>query len=686
MKKVLVTGENSYIGNSFAEYCRDDFIIDKISMRDDAWKSLSFSQYDVIFDVAGIAHSDIGKVTEDEKEHYFAVNTDLTVALAQKAKKEGVKQFIFMSSAIVYGDSAPIGKSKVITRDTVPSPSNFYGESKLRAEEGIMPLNGDGFKVVVLRAPMIYGRGSKGNFAALEKYAKKFSLFPCVKNERSVLYIGNLVEFVRLMIENGESGTFWPQNAEYCNTSELVKKIGLANGKKIRLMKGLNGCLKILSHFSGLIDKAFGNLTYDVSLSEYKEPYRRFCLDGSIADMQYDRKHVLVVSQYFYPESFRINDMCIEWVNRGYDVTVITGIPNYPMGKTFPGYGLLKRRHEIWNGVEIFRLPLIPRGSSSVGMVLNYFSFMISGIIAGKLKNIKADIVFSFELSPMMQVLAGISFAKKLHVPHYMYVQDLWPENVITVTGIKSRLIINPINRMVDRIYKNADEIFATSPSFVDAICNREIPVDRKKVHYWPQYAEEFYAPRESAEVPEIPQSDTFKIAFTGNIGFAQGLEILPEAAKRLKGEKVQFVIVGDGRFLPTFEKTVHENGLDEMFIMIPRQPAQRIPEILSACDAAFISFKNDPLWSMTIPAKLQSYMACGMPLIASADGETRRIIEEANCGMCCDIGDANALAELIRTMKDLNLSEFGRNSREYCVEHFNKKKLMDEMDGYLNP
>ena len=150
----------------------------------------------------------------------------------------------------------------------------------------------------------------------------------------------------------------------------------------------------------------------------------------------YTKKHILVVSQYFYPESFRINDMCQEWVKRGYKVTVVTGIPNYPMGKTYDGYGLTKKRHEIWNNIEIYRIPLIPRGSSSIGMMINYLSFMVSGVLAGKFKCIKADYVFSFEVSPMTQVLAGISFAKRLKVPHYLYVQDLWPENVITVTGL----------------------------------------------------------------------------------------------------------------------------------------------------------------------------------------------------------------------------------------------------------
>lgn len=376
--------------------------------------------------------------------------------------------------------------------------------------------------------------------------------------------------------------------------------------------------------------------------------------------------------------------MCQEWVKRGYKVTVVTGIPNYPMGKTFEGYGLTKKRHEIWNGIEIIRIPLIPRGSSSIGMILNYLSFMISGIIAGKLKKINADYVFSFEVSPMTQVLVGISFAKKMGVPHYLYVQDLWPENVITVTGISSPAVIKPIDKMVDYIYKNTDEIFATSPSFVEAICNRKVPVDRNKVHYWPQYAEEFYHPCVKQSVDEILEDDSFKVIFTGNIGTAQGLQVLPATAKLLKEENVRFVIVGDGRYLKEFNKEVAKYDIGEKFIMIPRQPAERIPELLCACDVAFLSFHDDPLWSKTIPAKLQSYMACGMPVIAAAKGETERIINEAGCGVCSAIGDAEELSLKIKIMMKKDLGEMGKRSWKYFESHFNKQMLMDEMEKYF--
>ena len=294
MKKILITGANSYIGTSFEKYIKDnyqnDYQIDTIDMIDGSWREKSFAGYDVVYHVAGIAHSDSGKISAEKEKLYRSVNTDLTIETAKKAKADGVKQFIFMSSAIVYGDSGKIGKKKVITKDTPVNPANCYGDSKVQAELGILPLQDDSFKVCVLRSPMIYGKNSKGNFQQLEKFAKKMKLFPYVKNERSMLYIGNLVEFVRLMIENDEQGIFWPQNAEYSNTSELVKMIGIEKGKKVHLIKGFAWLLKFMSLFTGLVNKAFGNLSYDQSMSEYKVDYRKYNLEESIKETTNETK------------------------------------------------------------------------------------------------------------------------------------------------------------------------------------------------------------------------------------------------------------------------------------------------------------------------------------------------------------------------------------------------------------
>lgn len=286
MKKILITGAGSYIGTSFEKYIKenypDGYVLDTVDMIDGGWREKDFSGYDAIFHVAGIAHSDNGKISAEKEKLYYTVNTDLTIETAKKAKADGARQFIFMSSAIVYGESAPIGKTKLITEDTPVSPANCYGDSKVRAENGILPLNDENFKVVILRPPMIYGKGSRGNYPTLAKMALKMPFFPYVKNQRSMLYVENLCEFVRLMIENGESGIFWPQNAEYSNTSELVKMIAESHGKKTRFIKGFSWALKLCGRFVGLVNKAFGNLSYDMRISDYSVDYRICSLKESI--------------------------------------------------------------------------------------------------------------------------------------------------------------------------------------------------------------------------------------------------------------------------------------------------------------------------------------------------------------------------------------------------------------------
>lgn len=396
------------------------------------------------------------------------------------------------------------------------------------------------------------------------------------------------------------------------------------------------------------------------------------------------QKHILVISQYFHPEQFRINDICTEWVKRGYKVTVVTGIPNYPQGEFYDGYDLKHKRTEEWNGIKIIRIPLVPRGKNAIGMIANYMSFVASGYIWKCFTKIKADYVFTFEVSPMTQALLGVWYSKKYKVPNYLYVQDLWPENVEIVTGIHSPIVLRPIGKMVDYIYKNCDEIFATSPSFVKEICKRGVA--EEKVHYWPQYAEDFYKPMERKSIPEIPEEDVFKIIFTGNIGYAQGLDILPKTAELLKkeGVKVKFYIVGDGRYKEEFENEINDRDVADMFQLIERQPAERIPELLAACDAAFLSFMNNPLFEKTIPAKLQSYMACGMPIIASASGETKRIIEEAECGVCCEIGDVEELKNNIFQSINKHLNQMKENSRDYYMKRFQKQVLLDQFEQYF--
>lgn len=272
MKKILITGANSYIGTSLEKWLgqyHDKYFINTIDVKGNEWREKDYSEYDIVFHVAGIAHVSSNPGME---ELYYKVNRDLTIEVAKKAKSDGVNQFIFMSSIIVYGNSK--NSKVIIDENTVPAPSNFYGLSKLQAEEGIKPLEDKKFKVVILRPPMIYGKDSKGNYPKLAKMAKKFPVFPDIDNQRSMLHIDNLCEFIRLIIENEESGTFYPQNAEYVKTSQMVKLIAEVHGNNINMVRLFNPFLSLLKSRCELIYKVFGNLVYKKSMSEYKEDYR----------------------------------------------------------------------------------------------------------------------------------------------------------------------------------------------------------------------------------------------------------------------------------------------------------------------------------------------------------------------------------------------------------------------------
>lgn len=278
MKRILVIGEHSYIGTSFRDYIQKnepDLEVALAGARDEAWKRVDLSRYDAVLHAAGKAHADVGRVSEQEKREYYRVNFELAVEAAKASKAAGVRQFIYPSSVIIYGEAAPIGKQKVITRDTEPSPANFYGDSKLLADLAIQKMNGGEFKTAVLRLPMVYGPNSRGNYPILAKMAKRLPVFPNIRNERSMLYIENLCELFREIIKFEDGGLFYPQNAEYASTSDLVKWIADAAGKKIRLLKLANPLAYLAGIMPGkarmLANKAFGSCVYDQDMSRYRD-------------------------------------------------------------------------------------------------------------------------------------------------------------------------------------------------------------------------------------------------------------------------------------------------------------------------------------------------------------------------------------------------------------------------------
>lgn len=288
MKRVLITGKGSYIGTHFRDELLkypEKYEVEELEMRNDEWRNHDFSSYDVVYHVAGLAHS---TPDESQRELYYRVNTELAYETAKKAKEEGVKQFIFMSSIIVYG-SGKIGEDKVITKETPLTPDNFYGDSKKQAEIKIGPLEDDNFKVVIVRPPMIYGLNSKGNYPLMSKFARKTPLFPTLRNQRSMLYLGNLIEFIRLMIDNEECGIYLPQNREYVSSVEMIKEIAKIHNHKIWFTGIFNPFIKLFNKQT-YINKVFGNLTIDKELSKYKEDYSKYSFEESIqlTEMNYE--------------------------------------------------------------------------------------------------------------------------------------------------------------------------------------------------------------------------------------------------------------------------------------------------------------------------------------------------------------------------------------------------------------
>ncbi|MEK4514270.1 NAD-dependent epimerase/dehydratase family protein [Paenibacillus sp. FSL H8-0122] len=267
-RKILITGKESYIGTSFIRWLQkwpDNYSIDTLSVKDTLWKEKDFKEYDVVFHVAGIAH-----VKESKKNInlYYEVNRDLAHEVAKKTKQDGVKQFIFLSSMSVYGN-----ESGLIDKNTLVNPISNYGKSKLQAEKMILPMENENFKIAVLRPPMVYGKGCKGNYPKLVELVLKFDYFPNIKNQRSMIHVDNLCEFVRHLVDYGDSGLYFPQNNEYVSTKDMVKLIAESYGKKVVLINFLNPIINILRKRNNIINKVFGNLVYEKEMSNYKKEY-----------------------------------------------------------------------------------------------------------------------------------------------------------------------------------------------------------------------------------------------------------------------------------------------------------------------------------------------------------------------------------------------------------------------------
>ena len=388
---------------------------------------------------------------------------------------------------------------------------------------------------------------------------------------------------------------------------------------------------------------------------------------------------ILVICQYYYPEPFRITDICEELVKRGHKVTVVTGLPNYPMGEIYEGYRHGEKRDEVINAVKVHRCFTIGRKGGILKRFLNYFSYPISAsAYVNSLKD-EFDVVFVNQLSPVMMAWPAIRYRKKHHKKVVMYCLDLWPAS-LCAGGISNGSFVYRIFHFISaRIYRQMDLILNTSRSFEDYQIS-ELKIDKTKIKYLPQYAETIFSPERCRKEPD----GFIDLMFAGNIGYAQSVQTIIKAAALVKDERVRWHIVGDGVDLENCKKL--SKSLDvKNIIFYGRKSIEEMPEYYAKADAMLVTMAKDETLSLTLPGKVQSYMSAGKPIVAVvAGGETQRVVEEAMCGMCCNIGDEEGLCRIIRSLMKSSLINMGQRSREYYEINFDKNKFLDKMDCFI--
>ena len=394
----------------------------------------------------------------------------------------------------------------------------------------------------------------------------------------------------------------------------------------------------------------------------------------------------LFVTQYFYPEEFRGNDIAFDWAARGDKVTVITAVPNYPSGKFLKGYGWFKRRKEMIRGVEVIRIPVISRGKgSSIRLMLNYFSFAIFGslyaIYLGYHK--KFDAIFVQQLSPVTMALPGIVVKKIQKIPLYIWVLDLWPESLTSAGNVNNKIVLSFFERIVRLIFRNSDKILISSRGFETSICQKGD--FNRKITYFPNWAEDTFTESSVYDLPNLPGG--FIVMFAGNIGEAQDFENVMKAAALLKDDKqIKFIILGDGRKKSWMDEFCVQHELSDSVFSLGRFPLASMPVFFAKADVMLVSLKDEPIFNLTLPAKIQAYMKCAKPIVGMMNGDGANTILQAQCGLCAKAGDYEGLAKTIQYMAKMDqqkIEEFGTNGYDFALKHYSKTKLLDEL--YFN-
>ena len=399
---------------------------------------------------------------------------------------------------------------------------------------------------------------------------------------------------------------------------------------------------------------------------------------------------VLIVSQYFWPENFRINDLTFELVRRGHDVSILTGIPNYPKGEVFEVFRRDRKAFASYMGAKVYRVPIFSRGSGSIRLILNYLSFVVSGCIFGPwlLHKQTFDVIFVYEPSPVTVGLPAILLGRIKHAPIIFWVQDLWPESLVAVGKVRSTKAIAAIGLLVRFIYRNCALVLGQSQGFLLKIV--EYCPDATKVRYFPNWAEDIFNFDRVTPAPEVPlQTDVFNIVFAGNVGEAQDFPAILNAVELLGGDRaIRWIIVGEGRMFDWLREEVLRRNLEHSFLLLGRFPLDRMPSFYVHADALFLSLKSDPIFSLTIPGKLQSYLMSGIPVLGMLDGEGAKVVHNSNAGLVCPAGDFRQLALIVDKMASLSSFErrqLGENGREYALREFSRQTLISRLEMWFS-
>ena len=400
--------------------------------------------------------------------------------------------------------------------------------------------------------------------------------------------------------------------------------------------------------------------------------------------------NILIVSQYFWPENFRINDLTQELVQRGHSVTVLTGIPNYPAGTVFEEYRQKPKAFENYSGARVFRAPMLARGNGAVRLFLNYLSFVIGACLYGpwRLRGQQVDAIFVFEPSPVTVGLPAIVLGRIKRAPVVFWALDLWPETLAAIRVVSSPIVLGWVGHLVRFIYERCTLVLGQSRGFLPKIA--KYCSDAKKIRYFPSWSEEIFNEADFVPAPEVPvQKGVFNVLFAGNIGEAQDLPAVLNAAESLMHNgAIRWLIVGNGRRSAWLHEEVARRGLQSTVLLLGRFPVERMPSFYAHADALLVSLKKDPVFSLTIPGKVQSYLMAGVPILGMLDGEGAQVITDSNAGLVCAAGNSEGLASAVLEMFAMNVDQrkqLGVSGRDYAQKEFGRGLLMDQLEVFLH-